>query len=212
MAADQAAGLRRRQTGRPARCVHCVSALPAAVLRLLEALARQGQRTLLIDAHGRHVGHAARSLFDWRQQLARGQLQTLALPGGEGWHAPGIEADAPELAVLAARYDCLVFDHPLEANGVTVPLAGRHTLALDVAQAQLKPAYRLLKTLAHHGCDADILLLGDAAACTRLEAACRQFLDPGRAQRIGSLAHETDAFAALASRMTGEETGPRAVA
>lgn len=212
MAADQAAGLRRRQAGRPVRCIHCVSALPAASQRLLDALARQGRRTLLIDVQGRQFASHVRSLFDWRQQLARGQLQTLALPGGDGWHAPGIEADAPELAVLAAHYDCLVFDHLLEADDVAVPLAGGHTLALDVAQAQLKPAYRLLKTLAHHDCDTHILLLGDAAACARLEAACLQFLDGRGAQRIGSLAHETDAFAALASRMAGEETGPQAVA
>ncbi|MEW5966566.1 MAG: hypothetical protein AB1720_06145 [Pseudomonadota bacterium] len=212
MAADQAAGLRRRQAGRPARSIHCVSALPAASQRLLDALARQGRRTLLIDVQGRQFAGQVRSLFDWRQQLARGQLQTLALPGGDGWHAPGIEADAPELAVLAAHYDCLVFDHPLESDKVAVPLAGRHILVLDVAQAQLKPAYRLLKTLAHHDCDAAILLLGEAAACARLEAACRQFLDGRGAQRIGSLAHETDAFAALASRMAEEETGPRAVA
>lgn len=212
MTADQAAGLRRRQATRPLSPIHLLSASSSAGHCLLDALARRGLGTLLIDTQGRHVGHAARSLFDWRQQLARGHLQTLALPGGDGWHAPGIDAAAPELAALATRYDCLVFDYPLAAGGTAVMPVTGHTLVLDVAQPGLKPAYRLLKTLAHHGCDVDLLLLGDAAACAHLVAACQQFLGVSFAQKLGSLAHEADAFAALAVRMAGEETGPRAVA
>lgn len=212
MAADQAAGLRRRQAARPARCLHLVSSSPDSARRLVMALSRQGLTTLLIDVHGRHFGDATRSLFDWRQQLARQQLHLHALPGGEGWHAPGMQADPSGLAPLAARYDNLVFDRSAAgADLATLPAAG-HVLLLDVDWASLKSAYRLLKTWGHHGCAAEVVLFGEAAACARLEAACRQFLGAVHAQKIGSLAHEADAFAALAVRMAGEETGPKAVA
>jgi len=210
MAADQAAGLRRRQTARPARCLHLVSDSPDPARRLVQALSRQGLNTLLVDAHGRHFGDAARSLFDWRQQLARRQLHLHAMPGGEGWHAPGVVA--AELSPLAARYDCLVFDHGSEGAGAAAQPSAGHVLALEVGWASLKAAYRLLKTRSHHGSADEVVLFGEAAACARLEAACRQFLDVAHAQKIGSLAHEADAFAALAVRMADEETGPRAVA
>lgn len=211
MAADQAAGLRRRQTARAAPCIHLHSPQSATAHRLLEALSRQGLDTLLIDAQGRHLGHAPRSLFDWRQQLARRQLHLHALPAGTAWHAPGVETDTAALAMLSARHDCLVVDHPLDMGSVAALPSPGHVRVLDVSPADVKPAYRLLKTLAHLACGADILLLGEAAACAQLEAACRQFLDAKHAQRIGSLAQETDAFAALAVRMAGEETGPQAV-
>lgn len=207
MAADQAAGLRRRRTACAASCLHLHSSQAATARRLLAALTRQGLDTLLIDTQGRHLDHAPRNLFDWRRQLARQQLHLHALPAGAAWHAPGVEADAAALAMLAPRYDCLVVDRPLDTASVTALPSPGHVRVLEVSFADLKPAYRLLKTLAHQACDATVLLLGEAAACARLEAACGQFLDAAHARRIGSLAHETDAFAALAVRMAGEETG-----
>ena len=68
-------------------------------------------------------------------------------------------------------------------------------------------AYALLKTLSHLEGRVSIGLLGDAVACDQLQAACRSFLDPEFNQAVYSVAHEVDAFAALAVRMAGEETG-----
>ena len=71
----------------------------------------------------------------------------------------------------------------------------------------MQQTYALLKTLAHLESRAGIALLGNAAACDRLQAGCRQYLDPAFVQAIHSVAHEDDAFAALAVRMADEETG-----
>ncbi|MFN3545024.1 MAG: hypothetical protein ACK4UX_09270, partial [Thiobacillus sp.] len=91
-------------------------------------------------------------------------------------------------------------------------LAPADVLVLDVGHATLDPAYRMLKTLAHAGWGVEPVLLGESAACRRLEAACRQFLGVAFAQKIGNLAGEADAIAALAGRMAREETRPRVVA
>jgi hypothetical protein len=52
-----------------------------------------------------------------------------------------------------------------------------------------------------------VALLGNAAACDQLLAACGRFLDPAFIRTVYSVAHEDDAFAALAVRMAHEETG-----
>lgn len=212
MAADQAAGLRRRQAGRQARRVYVVSAAPNTVRRLLEAGARLGVRALMIDAYGRHLARQPQSLFDWRQQLASGQLHTIALGNSEGWWAPGAWTAGPELAVLSARYDWLIFDAPPDAIEALTHLGAGDLLALDVAETSLASFYRLLKTLASHAHAASVVLFGQPAACAHLEAACRRFLGVAYAQKIGNLARETDAIRVLAVRMAGEETGPPAVA
>ena len=210
MAADQAAGLRRRRAARVAHRVQLVSASPSIAHRLLDALGRQGYSTLLVDVQGRQFAGAARSLFDWRQQLARRQPHLLPLDGGDGWYAPGLAADA-DLSVLAARYDCLVFDCDPAVPTASLPPAPQ-TLLLEVLPAGLQSAYAWLKTCAHHRWDAEMALFGEAAAGMHLRAACRQFLGEAFAQKLGNPLREADAFAALAVRMAGEETGPRAVA
>ncbi|MFP5505053.1 MAG: hypothetical protein ACLGH6_02565 [Gammaproteobacteria bacterium] len=210
MAADQAAGLRRRRAARAAHCVQLVSASPAVAHRLVDTLGRQGYSALLVDVQGRQFVDAARSLFDWRQQLARRQPHLLPLDGGEGWYAPGLAANA-DLSVLTARYDCLVFDCDPAAPASGLPPAPQ-TLLLEVRSASLQSAYAWLKTCAHHRWDAEMALFGEAAAGLHLQAACRQFLGEAFAQKLGNPQCEADAFAALAVRMAVEETGPRAVA
>jgi hypothetical protein len=208
MPADQAAGLRRRSARLPLRAIHCFLDSPRSTHRLAAALHRQGWKVLLVDAGGRMFADSpARSLFDWRAQLERGQLHTLPLPHGDGWHAPGMSADAPALAPLARDYDCLLIDaapDTLEAR----PLASAaHAIVLEVpaGEAALLARYAFLKSVSAFG--APVGLFGAAAACERLQAACRQFLDPAFAARVYSVAAELDAFAALAVRMAGEETG-----
>lgn len=212
MAADQAAGLRQRRADRAARRLCLVSPALAPTRQLVPALARRGLRALMIDTGGRHFAQLPRSLFDWRRQLADGNLQTAAIPGGEAWLAPGVDAETPDLATVAARYDWLIFDASPSAVNVLAYLATADVLVLDVGHATLDPAYRMLKTLAHAGWGGEPVLLGESAACRRVEAACRQFLGVAFAQKIGNLAGEADAIAALAGRMAGEETRPRVVA
>jgi hypothetical protein len=210
---DQAAGLRRRRAGRSPRCLHTFLGSADSTRKLLEALHRSGLRTLLIDTTGRGVADSsARSLFGWRQQLARGQLQILPMPYGDGWHAPGARADAPGLAELAQGYDLLVFDEGVGETAAGMPGAARTAIVeLAAANGSLQRGYALLKTLFHQAERTDIVLLGESAACDRVRAACAQFLDAGFAQAIFSAAHEDDAFAALAVRMADEETGRASV-
>ncbi len=209
MPADQAAGLRRRSDLQPLRCIHGFFHSPQSTTQLAQALHRRGWTSLLVDTRGRLFANApTQSLFDWRQQLARQQLHTQALPSGDGWHAPGLMADEPGLRAIAQRYDCLLFDASLDAPD-WLPLPDMdQTIVLEVGtgQASMQQAYALLKTLCHLESRAGIGLLGDAAGCDRLLAACRQYLDPAFVQAVHSVAHEGDAFAALAVRMADEET------
>jgi len=208
--ADQAAGLRRRSAQQPLRCIHVFSHSPESTIRLAQALHRHGWTSLLIDIGGRVFADSpARSLFDWRQQLARQQLHTLAMSHGDGWHAPGLRVNEPALRPLAQRYDCLLFDASLDAPDWLPLPDSAQTLILEVnaEQASMLQVYALIKTLAHRASGVSIGLLGDAASCAHLQAACRAFLDPAFSQAVHSVAHEDDAFAALAVRMTGEETG-----
>jgi hypothetical protein len=210
MPADQAAGLRRRSALQPLRRIDCFFDSHTSTVRLAHALHRCGWTSLLVDARGRVLADSpARSLFDWRQQITRGQLHTLPLPFGDGWHAPGVQGDEPALRTLAQGYDCLLLDAGADASEWT-PLPGAsHAIALEVvaSQASMLQGYALLKTLSCHSGQTGIGLFGDAGACLRLQAACGAFLDPLFCRRVYSVAGEGDAFAALAVRMTGEETG-----
>jgi hypothetical protein len=209
MPADQAAGLRRRNALQPLRCIHGFFPSPESTTRLAQALHQRGWTSLLVDTRGRLFADSpTQSLFDWRQQLARQQLHTLAMPHGEGWHAPGLMANEPDLGAIAQHYDCLLFDASLDAPDCQPLPDMAQSLVVEVGagQASMQQAYALLKTLSHLESRAGIGLLGDAAACGRLLAASRRYLDPAFVQALYSVAHEDDAFAALAVRMADEET------
>ncbi|MDQ1315942.1 MAG: hypothetical protein QG662_2051 [Pseudomonadota bacterium] len=213
MAADQAAGLRRRRGRQPLRCIHCFFDSVESTRNLARALHRRGWTSLLVDPLGRACADApARSLFDWRQQLARGQLHTVPLPCCDGWHAPGVRADEPGLGDVAQNYDCLVFDADANAPEWAPMPGAAQTLVIEAnaAHASLLRAYALIKTLARlPGASGNVVLLGDAAACDRLRAACERFLDPSFGPCIHSVAHEDDAFSALAVRMADAEIESR---
>jgi hypothetical protein len=182
---------------------------PDSTIRLAQALHWRGWTSLLIDTSGRMLADSTtQSLFDWRQQLARQQLHTQAMPHGDGWHAPGLRGDEPGLKTIARRYDCLLFDTSLETPAWHPLPDMDQTVILEVGdgQASMLRVYALLKTLAHLESRASIVLQGDAASCVRLQAACRQYLEPAFAQAVHSAANGDDAFAALAVRMAGEET------
>lgn len=210
MPADQAAGLRRRSAWQPLRCIHGFFHSPDATIRLAQALRRCGWTSLLIDASGRILADSTtQSLFDWRQQLARQQLHTQAMPHGDGWHAPGLRGNEPGLKTIARRYDCLLLDASLDAPDWHPLPDMDQTVILEVGdgQASMLQVYALLKTLSRLESLASIALLGDAAACDRLQAACGRYLEPVFARMVHSVANGDDAFAALAVRMSGEETG-----
>jgi len=210
MPADQAAGLRRRSALQPLRCIHGFFHSPESTTRLAQALHRRGWSSLLVDTRGRLFADApTQSLFDWRQQLARQQMHIQATPHGDGWHAPGLMASEPGLRAIAQRYDCLLFDASLDAPDWQPLPDMDQTLILEVREgpASMQQAYALLKTLCHLESHAGIALLGNATACDRLQAACRQYLDPAFVRAVHSVAHEDDAFAALAVRMADGETG-----
>lgn len=208
VAADQAEGLRRRRARQPLRCIHCFFDAPESVTTLAHALHRRGWTSLLVDARGRVFADSPRSLFDWRQQIARAQLHTLPMPYGDGWHAPGIQGDEPALTTLARGYECVVFDAAPDVAEWT-PLPGTAQtviLEMNATQASMLHGYALLKTLFKLGEQVSVALLGEADACARLQAACERFLEPSFCQKLYSVAGEDDAFAALAVRMTSEET------
>jgi hypothetical protein len=209
MAPDQAAGLRRRRAQQPPPCTHCFFDAAESAVRLAQALHRRGLSLLLIDACGRVFSDSpTRSLFDWKQQLERGQLHRLPMPYGDGWYAPGIRGDEPALMAVARGYDCVVFDARPDAPD-WAPLPGaaqRIFLEVDAMHASTLHGYALLKTLSHTRMPFSVGLLGDAAACDHLQAACKSFLDPAFSRAVYSVAREDDAFAALAVRMAHEET------
>ncbi|OJW53864.1 hypothetical protein [Thiobacillus sp. 65-1402] len=206
MPADQAAGLRRRSARQPLRCIQCFFDSAQSTSRLALALHQRGWTALLVDARGRLLADApARSLFGWRQQLERGQLHTLPLSHGDGWHAPGARADDPALAGIAQGYDAVVFD--AGRDGLALMPGAVHAVVIEVnaAHESMLRAYALLKTLSRADGVGSIGLLGAAAACDRVCAACSHFLDRRFAQAIYSAAHEDGLFAALAVRMACEE-------
>jgi hypothetical protein len=209
--ADQAAGLRRRSALRPLHCIHCCFRSPDAIVRLADALHARGRLSLLVDASGRVLaGAATRALFGWREQLARGELNTLPAAFGAIWHAPGLDEDAPPLRVAAADYDVLLMDAGAGAQAL-LPLAGARqdvVVELEATEFSLVHAYALLKTLACEEGIGTVVLLGEAEACARLHAACRQFLDAAFCQRVQRLTGEGVEFTTLAVRMMREEPGP----
>jgi hypothetical protein len=208
MPADQAAGLRRRSALHLPRCIHCCFDSASSISRLAAALHRHGWASLLVDMHGRlDADSPTRSLFDWRQQIARGQLQLQAMPYGDVWHAPGVRADEPALRRAAHGYDLVLFDGAPGGTELFLMSDAAHALIVEVqpTHESMLRAYTLLKSLSHVGGAYGVGLLGDAAACDQVMSACGHFLDPGFGQAIFSVAHEDDAFARLAVRMAGEE-------
>lgn len=209
MAVDQAAGLRRRHARQPARHVHCFFHAAASSTLLMQALHQQGQTVLLVDMHGRlFADQPARNLFDWKQQIERGQLHTLSQPYGYSWYAPGVRLDTPHFQTALRRYDCVLFDAGPIGNEITLVPDVLNTLAIeiDASTDSMVRAYRLLKTLSQTGNSLKIALAGDARTCDHVHAACCNFLEQSFAQEIYNAARKDDAFAALASRMRDEET------
>lgn len=204
---DQAAGLRRRKLAAPPHCILGLFESGASARQLVLALHARGQTQLLVDATGRLQSDAPRSLFDWRQQLARGQLHACTQPYGDDWHAPGVAVDALGLSDVAQRYAAVVFDLGLRPGRLALMRGARHSAVVEVGASQdaMQHSYVLLKTLAHaHGIN-QIGLIGDVDACTRVSEACARFLGGGGAPEVHCVAGEDEPFAALAVRMAGEE-------
>lgn len=204
---DQAAGLRRRAARLATRTVLVFSASRRSAPRLAEAFHHRGGVVLLIDTQERQFSASAHNLFGWRQQLERGQPLTLPMPYGEGWRAPGVRLDEPALSAMARRYDVVVFDAVPDAGELVLMPGATHLAAIEVQAAveSLHYAYRLVKTLAQRPAVAGVGLFGDVAACARVLAASGNFLDSAFSDTVCSVAAETDAFAALAIRMSAEE-------
>ncbi|MGE5320217.1 MAG: hypothetical protein ACM3KD_08555 [Hyphomicrobiaceae bacterium] len=182
-------------------------------VRLAHALHQIGRTLLMVDTQGRLFGASfPRSLFDWKRQLERRQLHTLPQAYGEGWFAPGIGTDEPALTGLVNGYDHVLFDAGWDgAEPARLPGAA-HTVVIEIrrTEASMLHAYALLKTLAYLGGVYSVGLLGDHLACERVRVAACRFLGQRCARSIFSVAHEIDAFAALAVRMADEETRLRA--
>lgn len=211
MAADQAAGLRRRRRSTAPRLVHSCVDSPEFTRRLVQALHGLGGSVLLIDTGGRLFADVpTRSLFDWRQQLARKQPHLVPLADADGWFAPGLRADAPGLCDLARDYEYVVLDAPPKVSGWALVADAVNAFVVDCGTSidGLAERYALLKTLATKtgGARVHIGLIGDTAAGDRLLAACRHFLAQSFSQRVYNLGDADDAFAALAARMAVEET------
>ena len=209
MSADQAAGLRRRSAQQAPGCITCLFDSAESTVKLAHALHQRGATILLIDTCGRVFADSpARSLFDWKQQLQRGQLRTLPQLYGDGWHAPGVRTDEPALPGVARGYDQVVFD--VGPSGVELALMSNaaHAVIVEVqaTDESMLRAYTLLKTLSQAQDELSVVLLGDTAACDHVVAACSHFLEHRFAQAICRVAHEDDAFSVLAARMADGET------
>lgn len=209
MPLDQAAGLRRRGGAQPARCLSCFFDTALSAVRLAHAFHQEGQRILLIDVRGRQfAASSTRSLFGWAHQLAHKQLNILPQAYGDGWCAPGLHIDTPELAAAIAGYDVVILDvGPIEQT-LALPQGVENTGFIEVSSDHdsMLRAYRLLKTLSHADNSMDIFLLGEAAICDNVLTAGRHFLEQQFIRRVHSMAREDDAYAALAVRMAHEET------
>ncbi len=208
MAADQAAGLRRRGERHPLRCIHCHFDSAASIIRLAHALHEHDWTALLVDMQGRlYADSSTRSLFDWRQQIARGPLHLHPMPCGDAWHAPGVRADEPALRRAALGYDLVLFDAASGGGELALMPNAAHAVIMEIqpSHASMQQAYAFLKTLSYMQDVLAVYLLGNSAACDLLRNACSRFLHPAFAQAICCAAHEDDAFAELAVRMAGEE-------
>jgi hypothetical protein len=209
MLADQAAGLRRRGVRQPLPCILCFFESADSTVHLAHALHQMGRESLLIDMQGRlFAASTTRSLFDWKRQLERGQLQTLPQTYGKGWYAPGVQADETALHGMTLAFDHVIFDAGWRGAGLDLRPGVTHMIALEIQHTDesMRHAYALLKTLANLGGASCIGLLGDTVACERVRAACCQFLGQRLEHALFSVANEDDAFAALAVRMADEET------
>ena len=207
---DQAAGLRRRSARLQPACIYCFFDTTEWTEKLAAALQQAGRTSLLIDRRGRLFAAApTRSLFDWKQQLERGQLHILSLDHrGDGWYAPGVRPDEPALRDVAQAYDCLVFDE--EPSGAELILiadaANTLLIAVQPTQSSIQRAYTLLKTLSHTAAVFKVSLLGDQAACAQVLSTANHFLSQSFVQAIACVADADTAFSALAVRMPIEET------
>jgi len=211
--ADQAAGLRRLRQAQTPICITTFLDRAAATQGLMRALSGLGKRVLLVDTDGRHLAAArTQSLFDWRQQLQRRQLQGLPLPHGEGLFAPGAEGGDANILEAAHAYDCVLFDAGVLASSLAFATGRTQTLLLQVDDTadSLELSYSLLKTLHASDNASSVLLTGAASACVRLTQAARHFLDEPMARRIWFAADEDEHFTALAARIAAEETGHQA--
>jgi hypothetical protein len=214
MLADQAAGLRRRGAQQPLACVLCFFDSANATEQFAHALRRLGQVCLLVDVCGRlFAASPARNLFDWKQQIERGQLHTQPFAYGEAWYAPGVRADEPALRRAAQGYDQVVFDLGSSPVDLTLMPDALHAVVIEIqpTHESMLRAYTLLKTLSHaNGVLSNVGLLGDPVACDQVQAACSHFLEPAFTQTLINAACEDDAIVSLAVRMVGEGTGPLA--
>jgi len=209
MPADQAAGLRRRNARQPASCIHCFFEAPFTTTQLMVALHQLGQVSLLVDMRGRLFADSSpRSLFDWKQQLERNHLNTLPQAYGNGWYAPGLTVDTPNLHRLLQSYDSVVFDAGPIANELALLPGNPSHVIIEVNPTgnSMQRAYSMLKTLSQAGNIMSAGLLGEASACSHVQAACCHFLEQSVMQVFYSQVHEDGAFAALAVRMADEET------
>ncbi|MFO7543051.1 MAG: hypothetical protein R6W97_09650 [Thiobacillus sp.] len=178
-------------------------------MALTQALHQTGLATLLIDCQDRLFAQSSpRSLFDWQQQLVRGQMNLLSLAHGDGWVASGIPANNPALLRAAQSYDCVVFDRLPDGVGMDWVAGAEHVLVLAVQPTpySMKNSYAVLKTLAGRGGACEVILSGEPSVCAHVRAACSHFLGRPFVQAIYNGLHEDHAFAGLAARMAGEET------
>lgn len=209
MLPDQAAGLRRRATPAP-RCIHCVASSSATAVRLGAALHQRGWSVLRVEtASLRTTQLPAQSLFDWRQQLARGHLSRMEMAHGDVWRAPGLEADVPGFGTVAARYDAVLLDADLACDAWAPMPGADNRMIIDVPgePRALQQAFRLLKTVSHYAPACTVVLIGDGLACTRLQEAASRYLDIAFARMLACLVEEVEPFATLAAKMAGEEKG-----
>lgn len=209
MPADQAAGLRRRSARQAVSCIYCFFEIPFSTTQLMVALHQLGQASLLVDMHGRLFAESSpRSLFDWKQQLECNQLNTLPQAYGDGWYAPGLQVDAPNLQRFLQGYDSVVFDSGPVANELALlpGMPGHVVIEVHPTVASMQRAYSMLKTLSQAGNALSVGLLSDGATYNHVQAACCHFLEQSFMRILYSVMHEDGAFAALAVRMLDEET------
>lgn len=130
---------------------------------------------------------------------------------GDGWYAPGVRADDPALPVVTSDYDQVILDRGWDGELAVAPGAAHVVvIAIDRGGESMRRAYAVLKTLACSPHAVSVSLVGEPAACDHVLAAASRFLAPRFAQSVFNAADEDDAFAALAVRIAGEETGPTA--
>lgn len=209
MQADQAAGLRRRKSRQPLRCIHGFFESPDASTRLAHALHRLGRTILLIDLNGRLFEAAApRNLFDWKRQLERGQLHMLPQAYGGGWVAPGMPTDEAGLRDRLTGYDPVLFDagRPDTAPGLMAGAIHGAVVEIGRSDESMRYAYAMIKTLMQRGGVSRIGLLGDAGACAQVQAACCHFIGQAMTSVLFDAAREDAPFVALAVRMAGDES------